>query len=258
MSERVLTSHDDGVATVTVNRPEKRNAMDIPTRRALRDAIETGVDRDDCRVLVVRGAGDGSFIAGGDLEAFAGFDPVDALNYLDHHSQGLYNYLAEVRVPTVAAIDGYAFGGGMELALACDFRVATESATLGVPEVGLGLIPGGGGTQRLAHAAGSTVAKDLVLTGRSIDAREAADLRVLTDVYPDERFEAELESLVETLRDGAPVAQRLGKLAVNRALGSTEGFDVERLAAAFLFATEDLAEGVSAFRDDRDPTFRGR
>jgi len=254
--DRVLLDRDAGIATVTVNRPEKRNAMDVPTRRALRGRLDAAV-AGGAGAIVIRGAGS-AFVAGGDLDAFAGYDPLEALDYLTEHAGGLYDHVAGLPVPTIAAMDGPAFGGGLELALACDLRLAVADVRLGLPEIGLGLIPGGGGTQRLAAVAGAGVAKELVLTGDSVTGREAADRGVVTAAHPAGAFEDALAARAADLADGPPVAQRLGKLAVNRAVGSEAGHDVERLAAAFLFATADAAEGIAAFREDREPEFEGR
>lgn len=257
MSENVQLSRRDNVATVTVDRPEKRNAMNVQTRRQLRNAVERVIDDQDSRVLVFRGAGSDSFIAGGDLDVMAEYDSIEGLEYLTKHAQGLYNYIARVPLPTVAAIDGSAFGGGLELALACDFRVAASSARLGLSEVGLGLLPGGGGTQRLARIAGTGVAKDLILTGRAVNADEAARLGVVTRTYDEGEFEANLRSLTDRLSQQAPIAQRLAKQAID----STEnkaGFDVERFAGALLFGTDDFEEGISAFRRDERSNFEGR
>lgn len=257
MSEFVDLSRDDGVATVTVDLPEKRNAMDVETRTQFRYAVERVAEDDRSRVLVVRGAGSESFIVGGDLETMAEYDALEGLRYLTEHAQGLYNYIAEIPLPTVAGIDGYAFGGGLELALACDLRVVSASAQLGLPEVGVGLLPGSGGTQRLTRIAGAGVAKDLVLTGRTVDAQEAKELGIVTRVYDDGEFEAGLDDLTNELRSQAPVAQRLAKKAIDTPEFDA-GLDVERLAGAVLFGTDDFEEGVSAFYDNRSPEFRGQ
>lgn len=258
MSDNVLLERDDSVATITVNRPEKRNAMDVPTRKSLRAAFEDVADLDAVRSVILRGAGDGSFIAGGDIEAFADFDGVEGLEYLTKHAQGLYNLVAEMPKPTVAAVDGHAYGGGTEIALACDIRLATEDARFGLPEVGLGILPAGGGTQRLAHVAGAGIAKELVMTGRTVDAAEAREIGLVNDVHPADEFEDQVDELARTLASKAPLAQRLAKEAIDNGLDLDSGLSFERVAGAFLFGTDDSAEGVSAFLDDRDPEFRGR
>ncbi|WP_254525851.1 enoyl-CoA hydratase/isomerase family protein [Natrinema caseinilyticum] len=257
MSEKVLLDVSDGIATLTINNPDKRNAMDQETRSALRDRVDEVDANDEIRVVVLRGEGD-SYITGGDIEAFADYDQVDALEYLTNYGQGLYNDVAELTKPTIAAIDGYAFGGGLEISLACDLRVATPDATIGLTEVGLGIIPGGGGTQRLAHVAGAGVAKDLIFTGRAVDAEEAADLGIVNRVYDAEEFDESVRELAETIAANAPMALRLAKKSINRGLDAEAGLDFERIACSFLFGTADKQEGAEAFLEKRDPNFEGR
>jgi enoyl-CoA hydratase len=258
MSDNVLLDRDDPVATITVNRPEKRNAMDVPTRKSLRSVFEDVADVNAVRVVILRGAGDGSFIAGGDIEAFAEFGGVEGLEYVTEHAQGLYNLVAEMPKPTVAAVDGHAYGGGTEIALACDIRLATEDARFGLPEVGLGILPAGGGTQRLAHVVGAGIAKELVMTGRTVDSAEARDIGLVNNVHPADEFDDQVEELARTLASKAPLAQRLAKEAIDNGLDIDSGLSFERVAGAFLFGTDDSAEGVSAFLNDQDPEFRGQ
>lgn len=258
MSETVLVTQEGRIATITVNRPEKRNAMDIPTRQALRAAFEDAEADDSVRVVVLRGAGEGSFVAGGDIEWFSQFDHMDALEYMSKYSQGLYTEIAEFPKPTIAAVDGYALGGGTEIAVACDLRVATPAARFGVPEVNIGIFPSGGGTQRLASVVGFGIAKELVLTGRIIDADEARDIGLVNHVYPAERFDDEVDALAEELAAKAPVGVRLAKASMNRSLDLDAGLDFERVAGAFVFATDDQKEGAEAFLEDRDPEFTGK
>lgn len=257
MSEKVSLDVSDRIATLTVDNPEKRNAMDRETRTALRERVDEVDASDDVRVVVLRGAGD-AYITGGDIEAFADYDQVDALEYLTEYGQGLYNDVAELTKPTIAAIDGYAFGGGLEISLACDLRVATPDATVGLPEVGLGILPGGGGTQRLAHVAGAGVAKDLIFTGRAVDAEEAAALGILNRVYEPDEFDDSVRELAETIAANAPLSLRLAKESINRGLDVEAGLDFERIACAFLFGTADKQEGAEAFLEDREPAFDGR
>ncbi|MGB9985434.1 enoyl-CoA hydratase/isomerase family protein [Salarchaeum japonicum] len=257
MADRVLVDRTDRVATITVNRPEKNNAMDVPTRKALRDAFEE-VAHDDSRAVVLRGAGDGAFIAGGDIDSFAEFDHMDALEYVTEYAQGLYNYVADLPKPTVAAVDGPALGGGTELALACDIRLASEDALFGLPEVTLGVIPAGGGTQRLVQAVGVGMAKELVLTGRTVKPGEADDIGLVNHVYERNAFEDAVDTMADRLTSQAPVAQRLAKEAMNRGLDQEAGLDLERLAGAFVFETDDAAEGIDAFLENRDAEFTGR
>lgn len=257
MSDRVLLDVADQIATVTVNNPGNRNAIDEETGAAFRKLLEEVETNDDIRAVIFRGSGD-SFIAGADIKAFAEFDQIDALEYLTEYGQGLYNKIAELTKPTIGAIDGHAFGGGLELALACDLRVATPDATLGLPEVGLGILPGGGGTQRLAHVAGAGVAKDLILTGRAVDAAEAADMGIISRIYDADDFDESTRELAETVAANAPLAVQLAKESIDRGLNPETGLDFEHIACAFLFGTTDKREGMEAFLEGRSPTFKGR
>lgn len=258
MGDRVLTDRDDSIATLTVNRPEKRNAMDIPTRKALYEAFEEIGEDDDVRAVVLRGAGEGSFIAGGDIDSFAEFDHMDGIEYGEKYAQGLYNYVADLHKPTIAAVDGYALGGGTEIALACDIRLATEDAKFGLPEVGIGVIPAGGGTQRLVQVVGAGIASELILTGRIIDADEAKEIGLANHVYADDDFDDKVRAMAEDLASKAPVAQRLAKESIRRSLDIDSGLEYERLAGAFLFGTDDQKEGANAFLEDREPEYRNR
>lgn len=259
MTDTVLLEGDDtNVATITVNRPEKRNAMDVPTREALRETFERAEDDDDIRVIVLRGAGDSSYIAGADLSQTVDFDGIDGLEYVTEHAQGLYNYVAGVSKPTIAAIDGYAFGGGLEIALACDIRVAEEGVKMGLTESQVGIIPAGGGTQRLAQIIGVGLAKELIFRGKALSASEAAEINLVNHVYETDEFEDEVYALAEEIASRSPIALRMAKESINRGADLEAGLDFERIAGAFLFDTEDQREGAEAFLEDRDPEFTGR
>lgn len=257
MDSSVRVETDGPVATVTVDRPEKHNAMDVPTRRQLADALAAIEANEERRVVVLRGAGE-PFVTGGDIADFADFDRLDGLEYLTEHAQGLYNRVADLSTPTIAAVDGDALGGGLELAMACDIRIATPDARFGLPELGLGIIPAGGGTQRLVHFVGAGIASELILTGRLLDATEAADVGLVNHVHPRPEFDAAVDETAERVASKAPLAARLAKESIRRSLDVEAGLDFERLAGAFLFGTADQREGTRAFLDDRDPVFDGR
>lgn len=257
MSEKVLLDTNNRVATITVNRPEKRNAMDIPTRETLRETFESVEDDDDVRVVILRGAGEGSFLAGGDIDMFHEFDALDALEFANKHSQALYNYIAEFPKPTIAAIDGYALGGGAEIALACDIRLATSDAKFGFPEVNIGLFPAAGGTQRVIDIVGPGIAKEMIFTGEAYDAEEVEEMGIINHVYDSAAFDDAVQDMAEEIALKAPLALQLAKKSVNRGLDQEAGLDFERLAGVLLFGTEDKNEGIEAFRDDREPEFSG-
>jgi enoyl-CoA hydratase len=258
MADNVLVEQDAGIATITVDRPEKRNAMDVPTRKELRAAFEDAAEDDAVRVIVLRGAGENSFISGADLSQTVDFDHMDGLEYVTKHAQGLYNYVADVPKPTIAAIDGYAFGGGTEIALACDIRVAQTGIKMGLTEEKVGVMPAGGGTQRLADIVGVGLAKELIYRGQILDATEAKEINLVNHVFDEDEFEDEVYEIAADIAENSPIALRMAKESINRSLDLEGGLEFERIAGAFLFGTDDQKEGASAFLEDRDPEFRGR
>jgi enoyl-CoA hydratase len=231
--------------------------MDRDTRDDLREAFRSAATEESVRSIVLRGAGEDAFIAGGDLDAFQEFDLSDGLEYTSRYAQGLYNEVATVPKPTIAAVDGDALGGGTEIALACDLRLATPNARFGLPEINLGILPAGGGTQRLVSEVGLGAAKEIIYTGNIIEAKEAERIGLVNHVYESNEFEAEVGSLAEEMATKPPIALRLAKESLNRAVDHEAGLDFERVAGALAFATEDRSEGVRAFLDGRDPEFEG-
>lgn len=255
--DNVRVERTDRIATVTVDRPAVRNAMDVPTRRELRAVFDALEERDEARVVVIRGAGEGNFISGADIGTLNEMTVMEGIEYAEEHSQELYNRIASFPRPTIAAIDGYALGGGLELALACDVRVSTPGAKFGLPEVTLGVVPGGGGTQRLQAVVGAGIARELVLTGKIIDTEEAADVGLLNHVFEPEAFDDEVRALAGEIASNAPVAIKLAKAGMNRGLDHEAGLDFERLAFVTTIATDDKDEGTAAFLENREPEFEG-
>jgi enoyl-CoA hydratase len=252
-------SRDDGVAVVTVNRPDALNALDAETLGALRDRLVEIADEPDVRVVVLTGAGDRAFIAGADIKYMSGLD-VDEAKRWGALGQEAGRLLETMPKPTIAAVNGFALGGGCELALACDFRYAARNAKLGQPEVNLGIIPGWGGTQRLARTVGIGVAKELVLTGRMVDAEEALRIGLVNAVFDQgELVEKTLQS-ARALAAKGPLALAAAKSALNRALAGDHAENLEREAKDFgeLFASEDAKEGMTAFAEKREARFTGR
>ncbi|ELZ52613.1 MULTISPECIES: enoyl-CoA hydratase/isomerase family protein [Halorubrum] len=255
-SEPITFDVDDrGVATITVDRPEQLNALTVETLEAIEDAVDEAADR-DARVLVIAGAGDDAFVAGADISHMVDLSTPEAQAYAELGHR-VADAIETFPAPTVAAIDGYAFGGGCELALACDLRVAAESAVLGQTEIDLGIIPGWGGTQRLPALVGDEVARRLIFLGERIDAAEAAEVGFVGEVVADDAFDDRLDELAGELAAKPATALRAAKEALNAAGegSAATGLALERRSWAGLFGTHDQREGMEAFLEKREPEF---
>jgi enoyl-CoA hydratase len=247
----------DAVALVTLDRPQVMNALSFALLDELGEALAT-LDADPaCRVVVITGAGERAFAAGVDIRELAAQTP-DSL--LDRDPFAVLERIPAMRVPVIAAVRGFALGGGFELALACDLVVASDDAQLGLPELGLGVVPGAGGTQRLSHAIGRARALEVILTGRRINADEAERLGLVTAVVPAADTLAHALELAARIAAAPPLAVTTAKAAVNAStrLPLADGIRFERAAFAALFATEDQHEGMSAFLEKRPPAWTGR
>jgi enoyl-CoA hydratase len=234
------------------------NALDVATLTELRDRLLELRDDDDARVVVLTGAGDRAFAAGADIKYMSGLDIEEAKQW-GELGQNVGQLLETIPQPSLAAVNGFALGGGCELALACDIRYAASTAKLGQPEVNLGIIPGWGGTQRLARVCGIGVAKDLILTGRVVGADEALRIGLVNAVFePGELMEKTMETAA-TIAAKSPLALAAAKVAVNRALQGDHVENLQREADLFgdLFSSEDAKEGMTAFVEKREPRFTG-
>jgi enoyl-CoA hydratase len=248
----------DYVATVTIDRPDARNALNTQLREELKSVFRN-IDDSDVRVIVLTGADEAkAFVAGADVTDLR---ERNALQQRDASKRPrVYETVADVHQPVIARVNGHALGGGSELALACDVRIAHERAKLGQPEINLGIIPGGGGTQRLPRQVGPGQAKKLILSGELVDAAEAKEIGYVEEVHDDAAFDDRVYGLAESMASKSPVALEFAKEAVDTSqrTGLREGIDHEAELFAQLFATHDKDEGIDAFLEDREPEWEGR
>jgi enoyl-CoA hydratase len=253
----ILVSIEDGVATLTINRPEVRNALNLATVQECHAALQTLAADASVGVLIITGAGDQAFVAGADIHDIRDRNLADGLAAIN---SSLFSVVERFPRPTIAAVNGYALGGGCELALACDIRIAADTAKFGQPELGLGIIPGAGATQRLPRVVGLGWAKHLVLTGEVIDAPRALDIGLVTSVVPAAELSARARELARRILRQGPLAARLAKLALNASarVDLDSGLLIETLAQAICYDSEDKQEGTTAFLEKRLPRFKGK
>lgn len=254
----LLVDRDGPIAVLTIDRPKALNAMDQATLAELRAAIEA-LDADPgVGVVIVTGAGEKAFVAGADISEMAGFGPVQAEEHA-RKGQAAVAAFERARKPVIAAINGYALGGGLELALACDIRLASENAQMGLPEVSLAVIPGFGGTQRLARIVGEGRAKELVFTGRRVKADEALAMGLVNRVVPQAQLLDTAKQMARDIVANGPVAVRLAKQVLHEGLSTSldAGLLLEQKAFGIVFSTHDQKEGMRAFLEKRKPSWKG-
>lgn len=247
------------VATIAVSRPEARNALNATVRAELKEAVPLAERDDDVRVLVLTGDDEGgAFVAGADVTELRERDALEQKEA--SRRPRVYEVVADARIPVIARVNGHALGGGCELIQACDVRIASADAKLGQPEIGLGIIPGGGGTQRLPRLVGTGQAKKLILSGELIDAAEAADIGLVEEVRDPEALDERVDELAAAMAAKSPVALEAAKRAVDASarMSLDAGIDHEAELFTSLFDTADKQEGMDAFFEDREPEFEGR
>lgn len=258
MSEHIIYDAANGIATLTLNRPKVLNAINYDLLEELDALLDKAAADDSLRVLILTGNGK-AFAAGADIAQQAGMDPEEAAKW-GQYGSGIFRKLELFPLPTIAAVNGYALGGGCEMAMACDLILAGEKAKFGQPETGLGITPGFSGTQRLLRRVGVSKAKELIYTGRMIDASEALALGLADHVYPDDQLQKEALTMAEKIAGNAPAAVRYAKCAINE--GAQTDIDaaiaIENKWFSKCFATADQKEGMQAFLEKRKAEFHNK
>ena len=257
--ENVLYEKKEAIAYVTVNRPTVLNALDLPTWKDLQKAFESAQNDATVRGVILTGAGNKAFIAGADINELAHATALDA-EQTSRFSQTVLDFIENLGKPVVAAVNGFALGGGCETAMACTIRIAVDTARFGQPEVALGLIPGGGGTQRLPRLVGKGRALQLILSGEMIGAQEAYRIGLVNEIVPAVDLITRAEAILKKIAANAPIAVRFALEAANKGVetSQSEGLLLEASYFGLCAATEDKKEGTSAFLEKRLPRFHGR
>lgn len=252
--DNLILKKEDKTAVITINRPESLNALNAKTIKEISDALDELVSDQEIRVIILTGSGEKSFVAGADIKEFSDFNQEKAEELARNGQQILFNKIENLSKPVIAAVNGFALGGGLELAMSCHIRYASENAKLGLPEVTLGLIPGYGGTQRLPKLVGKGMANEMIFSAKMIPAQKAKEIGLVNEVYPLEDLLAKTGELAKTIAHNSP-------MAVSRAIHATnmsdtdKGFETEIKYFGELFELEDKKEGVSAFLEKRKPNF---
>lgn len=253
---KVTENHKKHIALIELNRPKELNALNLQLMGELRDALKDLDENENVRVIVLTGSNK-AFAAGADIKQMAGKTAIDMYN-IDQFST--WDQIKKTKKPLIAAVSGFALGGGCELAMTCDMIVASETAKFGQPEIKIGVMPGAGGTQRLTRAIGKARAMEMVLTGKFISAEEALNYGLVNKIVPVEMYLEDAVKLAQTIAEMSPVATKLTKEAINRAFEThlDEGLYLERKNFYLLFASEDQKEGMNAFVEKRKAEFKGK
>ena len=257
--ENINYTVENGVATIAINRPKALNALNLATLTELKDVVEKIAVDKAVQVVIITGAGEKSFVAGADIVEMSTKNAVEGRVW-GQVGQNIFTEIENLPQPVIAAVNGFALGGGCELACACDIRYASENAKFGQPEVGLGITPGFGGTQRLTRVVGRGHAKELIYTANIIDAQEALRIGLVNKVVPQAELMDVVMKVAKTITKKAPVAVQLAKTAINRGINCdvVTGISYEAEVFGLCFATADQKEGMKAFIEKRKPTFEGK
>lgn len=257
--KNVLLEKREGVAVVTINRPKALNALNTETLKEL-DMVVSDVEADDAvKVVIITGAGDRAFVAGADISEMRDKNGAEGREF-GRLGAAVFRHIELIEKPVIAAVNGYALGGGCELAMACDIRLASDTAKFGQPEVNLGITPGFSGTQRLPRLVGPGIAKELIYTGNMIDAAEAMRIGLVNHVYPSGELMEKAMEMAKHIATRAPLAVKLGKAAINRGIETDieTGIAYEAEVFGLCFSTKDQKEGMTAFLEKRKPVFEGK
>jgi len=252
--ENILLQTEEKISIITINRPESLNALNAKTIQEISNALDLLNSDSSCRAIILTGSGEKSFVAGADIKEFSDFGQEKAEELARNGHNSLFNKIETLSKPVIAAVNGFALGGGLELAMACHIRYASENAKLGLPEVTLGLIPGYGGTQRLPKLVGKGLANEIIFSAKMIPSQRAKEIGLVNEVFPIEELLTKTKELAKTIANNSPMAISKAIQAVN--LSDTDkGFETEIKSFGELFDMEDKKEGVSAFMEKRKPTF---
>lgn len=257
--ENIILEHEKGIATIYVNRPEKLNALNKATIQELHETLKLVEENPDVHVIIITGSGEKAFVAGADIAEFAHFSTEEGAQLAAKGQQILFDFIENMKTPVIAAINGFALGGGLELAMACHFRIASENAKMGLPETSLGVIPGYGGTQRLPQIIGKGRAMEMIMTAGMIDAETAKMYGLVNHVVPQSDLHSAYMTIATRIMKNSPVAIGKAIEAINaNYISGINGFDVEIKNFGDCFATEDFKEGTTAFLEKRKAEFKGK
>ncbi len=255
----ILSEFDDGIEIITINRPSKLNALNRETIGELNQALSDANSDDEVKVIILTGSGEKAFVAGADISEFAHFDVNQGKQLAADGQELLFDFVESLSTPVIAAVNGFALGGGLELAMSCHFRIASDNAKMGLPEVSLGVIPGYGGTQRLTQLVGKGRAMEMITTAGMINAEQALDYGLVNHVLPQEELLEYCNGVAAKIMRNSPVAVGAAIKAVNASLKKgVNGFRVEIEQFGYCFGTEDFKEGTSAFLEKRKADFPGK
>ena len=257
--ENIIISSENGIGQITINRPSKLNALNVATIKELHDGLETLDNNTEIRVIIVTGEGEKAFVAGADISEFANFSIEEGAQLAQQGQELLFDFVENLKTPVIAAVNGFALGGGLELAMACHFRIASDNAKMGLPEVSLGVIPGYGGTQRLPQLVGKGRAMEMIMTAGMVTAEEAYRTGLVNHVVPQAELLDFTKSLAQRIMKNSPVAIGKAIKAINANYkDGVDGFETEIRNFGKCFGTEDFKEGTTAFLEKRKANFSGK